>query len=159
MEIEKQVLSNLKKYEIETTTKPQTLNYLCKIQEIINDMNVIREETIKKYKENKPSINQISALSGISRQTFYNNPIVVEYTKLLIETTLSDDIFTSIDNLRNEIRERDNIINKMVNRDANISLYEAKIKEMQDEILSLQQTVISQSEAINELIKNINIEP
>lgn len=157
MEIENQVLNNLKNYEIEIPTKPQTLTYLCRIQETVNSLNVSREENIKLYKENKPSINQISSLSGISRQTFYNNPVVVEYTKRLIDSTLSDDVFFTIETLREEIRERDSLINKMVNRDANISLYEAKIKEMHEEITSLQQTIFSQSEAINELIKNKNI--
>lgn len=151
-EVNEKIIKNLKKFGLSTDDiKPNTIEYLIKVDEVLNQITTARAEAIQTIKNEKTSINKIAKESGISRQTFYNNPIITSYVERYIEMYVKESPYETINNLKEDIKNRDEQIEKLVQRDANISYYKAENQELSDEIESLKATIKSQEEMIRKL--------
>lgn len=64
---------------------------------------------------------------------------------------VKESLYETINNLKEEIKNRDEQIEKLVQRDANIAYYKAENQELSDEIESLKATIKSQEEMIRKL--------
>lgn len=150
------VIEVLKKYGISGDFKKGTLAQFEKIITTLDDMIQSQKEGMDKIKTNKPSLSKISSLTGISRQTFYNNHVLTELTEKYIAANAIDDPNETISKLKTQIRDKDAIIEKMVARDGKIAQLMAKISELEQDNLSLKKTVESQEITIrkaNEMAK------
>lgn len=151
-EVNEKIIKNLKKFGLSTDDiKPNTIEYLVKVDEVLNQITTARAEAIQTIKNEKTSINKIAKESGISRQTFYNNPIITSYVERYIEMYVKESPYETINNLKEDIKNRDEQIEKLVQRDANIAYYKAENQELSDEIESLKATIKSQEEMIRKL--------
>lgn len=151
-EVNEKIIKNLIKFGLSTDDiKPNTIEYLIKVDEVLNQITTARAEAIQTIKNEKTSINKIAKESGISRQTFYNNPIITSYVERYIEMYVKESPYETINNLKEDIKNRDEQIEKLVQRDANISYYKAENQELSDEIESLKATIKSQEEMIRKL--------
>ena len=151
-EVNEKIIKNLKKFGLSSDDiKPNTMEYLIKVDDALNKITTARAEAIQTIKSEKTSINKVAKESGISRQTFYNNPIITSYVEKYIEIYVKESPYETINNLKEEIKNRDEQIEKLVQRDANISYYKAENKELSDEVESLKATIKSQEEMIRKL--------
>ena len=151
-EINEKIIKNIKKFGLSSDDiKPNTMEYLIKVDDVLNKITTTRAEAIQTIKSEKVSINKIAKESGISRQTFYNNPIITSYVEKYIEIYVKESPYETINNLKEEIKNRDEQIEKLVQRDANIAYYKAENKELSDEVESLKATIKSQEEMIRKL--------
>ena len=151
-EVNEKIIKNLKKFGLSTDDiKPNTIEYLVKVDDVLNKITTTRAEAIQTIKSEKVSINKVAKESGISRQTFYNNPIITSYVEKYIEIYVKASPYETINNLKEEIKNRDEQIEKLVQRDANIAYYKAENQELSDEIESLKATIKSQEEMIRKL--------
>lgn len=141
----------MKSFGLSDDIKPAILIHLEKVDNVLAMMVAAQENAIQEIKKNKVSINRVAKESGIARQTFYNNPIITICIEKYIETYVGTSPYDTIFSLRDEIKRKDEQISGLVQRDATISLYKAKNKELTDEISSLQQTIKSQEELICQL--------
>lgn len=154
---EKIIYDKLDAYCIEKSVlKPQTIKQLCEIQEVIEEIIEIRKECIETYKKNRLSIHSIVSKANISRQTIYNNIVLKMYIEKSIEEDKNTDIYETVTTLKKQLREKDEIISKMVNRDAEIAIYKKENQELKEEILSLRETVKSQELVNIQLLQNLN---
>lgn len=69
-----------------------------------------QNDFVLEIKNNKLYINIVSKENGITRQTFYNNPIITAYIEQYIVAKVSVNPYEIIDNLRTEIRSKDEMI-------------------------------------------------
>lgn len=151
-EINEKIIKNIKKFGLSSDDiKPNTMEYLIKVDDVLNKITTTRAEAIQTIKSEKVSINKVAKESGISRQTFYNNPIITSYVEKYIEIYVKESPYETINNLKEEIKNRDEQIEKLVQRDANIAYYKAENQELSDEIESLKATIKSQEEMIRKL--------
>ena len=151
-EINEKIIKNIKKFGLSSDDiKPNTMEYLIKVDDVLNKITTTRAEAIQTIKSEKVSINKVAKESGISRQTFYNNPIITSYVEKYIEIYVKESPYETINNLKEEIKNRDEQIEKLVQRDANIAYYKAENKELSDEVESLKATIKSQEEMIRKL--------
>lgn len=151
-EVNEKIIKNLKKFGLSSDDiKPNTMEYLIKVDDALNKITTARAEAIQTIKSEKTSINKVAKESGISRQTFYNNPIITSYVEKYIEIYVKESPYETINNLKEEIKNRDEQIEKLVQRDANIAYYKAENKELSDEVESLKATIKSQEEMIRKL--------
>lgn len=152
MAIKDTIETNLCKLGVELeNVENHIMNHLTKIQEAIDIMTEQREDAIREYKDNKLSINQVSIVSKVSRQTFYNNHLLTDYTKAAIQLALKDDVFEQIDSCKKQIQEHKRIIDDMVHRDAQIVMYKHENMELRKEMDSLRETIKSQDSLIRRL--------
>lgn len=156
MDPEKIVQENLKLFGLDEEVKPVTMKHLIKITEVLDATVQSQTEAIQNIKTNKISINKVAKDAGIARQTFYNNPIMTAYIEKYIELNSIDNPYEVIDALRSELRRKDEQINGLVQRDATVSKYKAQNKALTDEIVSLQETIKSQEEFIQNLQLKMN---
>ena len=151
-EVNEKIIKNLKKFGLSSDDiKPNTMEYLIKVDDALNKITTARAEAIQTIKSEKTSINKVAKESGISRQTFYNNPIITSYVEKYIEIYVKESPYKTINNLKEEIKNRDEQIEKLVQRDANIAYYKAENKELSDEVESLKAPIKSQEEMIRKL--------
>ena len=151
-EVNEKIIKNLKKFGLSSDDiKPNTMEYIIKVDDALNKITTARAEAIQTIKSEKTSINKVAKESGISRQTFYNNPIITSYVEKYIEIYVKESPYETINNLKEEIKNRDEQIEKLVQRDANIAYYKAENKELSDEVESLKVTIKSQEEMIRKL--------
>ena len=149
--VKERVIANLKTFGLDGDIKDVTLKHLIKIDEVLEEMVSAQTIAIQDIKNNKISINRISKESGIARQTFYNNPIIITYIEQYLAIKSVNNPYETIETLKEELRHKNEQIAKMVQRDATISKYKAKNKELTDEIVSLQATIKAQEELICKL--------
>ena len=153
MDINERVMENLKRFDLDTNIKPTIMRHLVKIEEVLAVMTQAQTNAIQEIRNNKISINKVAKESGISRQTFYNNPILTAYIEAFINMNTSPNPYELIDSLREEIRRKDNQIAAMVQRDATVSKCKAEIAELTEEIVSLRATISSQESLLIDLRK------
>ncbi|WP_026492884.1 hypothetical protein [Butyrivibrio sp. XPD2002] len=110
---------------------PLILQHLRKIQSVINRFESERLAAEDRMKGTKLSANKIASEAQIARQTLYNNEILKEYVEQSILKQKANDPSQIIKELRQEIKEREEIISKLVARDAQEFMYKAKIKELE----------------------------
>lgn len=148
------IKNNLKKFDLKTEQKANIYNHLEKIDKTLEDMISNQEKSLELYKENNININKIANNSGVSRQTLYNNPILIEYIENFNSFYSPEDPYQVIEDLRKEIRKKDKMIDNMVNRDGENSKLKVTIKQLNEELESAKITINSQSD----IIKKLNIE-
>lgn len=151
MDVNQRVFKNLKSFGLNDDIKPGTLKHLTKVEEVLTMMVETQENAIQEIKSNKISINRVAKESSISRQTFYNNPVITEYIEKYIEKYVGTSPYETINYLREELKRKDEQIGGLVQRDATISKCKAENKVLIDEIASLQATIKSQEELIQKL--------
>ena len=144
---------------INKLTKKQ-LDYLIKIEELISDNMEKQEIVLNKLKSLGFSINSISDITGISRQTFNNNPILKKYIELSIEEFNKKNIYSKIKELKESMNEILEENTKMKYRDLRVELLkhdleDAKtaLKQKDREIFQLKQKNMQLSNKMNELKK------
>ena len=81
----------------------------------------------------------------------YNNPIIKQYIERYIEANALPDPYDVTESLREELRTKDNMVERMAQRDATLSKYKAQNKELTDEAASLLATIKSQEALIHQL--------
>ena len=77
------------------------LEYLIKIETLLIEQTTRQEFALSELKELGFSINSVSDITGISRQTFYNNPILKQYVEYSINLFNENNIYFKIKNLKN----------------------------------------------------------
>lgn len=137
--------------------------YLYKIESEIQKSNKKREELLKEYKKLKINIKSLADITGISRQTIYNNKKVLEsYINDAINKQEKVDIVNQIKELNEKIQELEETIFKMQVRDLKIEKLQNKIDEQESTIIvkdknieALEKRNIELNNKINELERNI----
>ena len=121
---------------INKLTKKQ-LDYLIKIEELISDNMEKQEIVLNKLKSLGFSINSISDITGISRQTFYNNPILKKYIELSIEEFNKENIYSKIKELKESMNEILEENTKMKYRDLRVELLKHDLRNGRKRVLNL----------------------
>lgn len=136
--IDKSICDSLKNLNVNKDTLSQNiLNYLRKIEEEFHLVFSRQENLNKGIKNNKPTMIRISNNTNISRQTFFNNPILKDYVTLRTTQFNEKFNFNSSTNSSKKINELEEIIKKMSIRDANEELLKRTISELEKEIITL----------------------
>lgn len=151
MDVNEKIIANMQEFGLSTDIKPVTMKHLAKIDKVLETMIKAQTDAVHEIKDNKISINRIAKEAGISRQTFYNNPVITAYIEQYLATNAISNPYDTIEALRNEIRLKDKQITGLVQRDATVSKYKAQNQELTDEIASLQATIKSQENLIRDL--------
>lgn len=151
MDVNQRVSKNLKSFGLNDDIKPATLKHLAKVDEVLSTMVEAQENAIQEIKSNKISINRVAKESGIARQTFYNNPIITAYIEKYLKAYVDASPYETIDSLREELKRKNEQIAGLVQRDATVSKCKAENKALTDEVASLQATIKSQEELIQQL--------
>ena len=100
-EVNEKIIKNLKKFGLSSDDiKPNTMEYLIKVDDALNKITTARAEAIQTIKSEKTSINKVAKESGISRQTFYNNPIITSYVEKYIEIYVKESPYETINNIK-----------------------------------------------------------
>ncbi len=128
----------LKKLGVQSIENPRIEAYLSKIQDVADEINEQRSAALEQLRRSKITALTISKRTGIARQTLYNNPVLKLYIDSLIqdfkETTASEEIAK----LKIQLMEKDEIIQKMVGRDAELVVCREKISALEDQVRLLQ---------------------
>lgn len=147
--------------DIDKLTQKQ-LDYLTKIEGIISDNMEKQEIALNELKSLGFSINSISDTTGISRQTFYNNPMLKKYIEFSIEEFNKENTYSKIKELKESMSEILEENTKMKYRDLSIELLKhdledtkTALKQKDREIAQLKQKNIQLSNKMNELRKEM----
>lgn len=134
-------------YESLTTAQQKHLN---RIEPEISRRLTEQRQALNTIKENKINIASITSTVSITRKTAYNNDVLknyIEYAGKLYDASYPT---IGLSELKEQLSESKDIIEKMVRRDANV-------ENMKSEIAELQKEVESYKEQVNRLTKD-NIE-
>ena len=152
MGVEETIMQKLEDYGIaDHGYKPGLMKHLIKIETALSELDEQFTKADQELKESRPNVKKVSKMSGVSRQTFYNNPLLGEYVECAAAEQAQKDPYSAIDRLKVELEEHKSKVQKMIDRDADIALYIAKNAELEDEVRSLQATIKSQQETIRSL--------
>lgn len=133
--IEDLVEQRLKEMNVPATTlKPTTLKHLIKIEELISTNLDYKKELLQKFKEKKITILSVSEESKISRQTFYNNPILKEYIQFALDTTDLLDPYKKNEELSLIISELQEVVLNMQIRDIDFELLTNQVNKLKKEL-------------------------
>ncbi|PFV78490.1 hypothetical protein COL05_18450 [Bacillus sp. AFS059628] len=84
--------------------KPNIQQYLLKIETIVQQKEMSRKVAVQEYRNGKISVNNIVKDIGISRQTVYNNPEILEaYILYCISMQEKEDVFVKGMDNKNKI--------------------------------------------------------
>lgn len=149
MDIEATVKQKLEDYGIATHgCKPGLMKHLIKIEMVLSSLNEQFEKADRDMKDSRPNMKKISRMSGVSRQTFYNNPILSSYVECSIKERKRNDPYETIAQLKADLEAQKAKIQQMVDRDADLSMYRAMAEELEEEVMSLRMTIEAQQEMI-----------
>lgn len=128
--------------------------HLLKIDSAIQEMierAVISMQTIKDNKINK---NTISKVSGVSRPTIDKNKVLIDYIKYY--SSKYESVTNSFDNkeLRQQLRESQDTIKKLVSHDADVALKDTEIFNLQVQIETLRTQIESLRKENSDLQKS-----
>lgn len=112
-------------------------NYLRKIETEFHLFFSKQEKLNEDIKSNKPTMIRISNNTKISRQTFFNNPILKDYVKFRTSQFNEEFNLNNLANTSKKINELEEIIKKMSLRDANEELFKQTISELENEIITI----------------------
>ena len=155
MGVEDTIKQKLENYGIaDHGYKPGLMKHLIKIEAALVELDDQFKTADQNLKDSRPNVKKISRMSGVSRQTFYNNPILGEYVECAAEEQIRNDPYEMIEKLRAELDEQKAKIQKMMDRDADIALYKAMNEELEEETRSLRATIESQQE----LLRNAKVQ-
>lgn len=129
---------------------------LKKIENILIKSFNVQEEYRIAIKDTKPSINKIAIKSGISRQTFYNNPLLKIYAEYRITEYDSFDITKKNERLLERISDLESKVKLMSERDVSIELLRRKIAMLENNIIIVKKENKELYERYNNVIKKNN---
>ena len=155
MDIKECVMTNLDALGIQGV-KGGTLKHLVKIQEMLASAVQAQNDAIREVKEHNLSINRIAKETGISRQTFYNNPILLQYIEHYLDANVLANPYDVIESQKESIRSKDAQISEFVKRDATVEKYRAQNDALLEQIASLQATIRSQEDLICSLRRAVS---
>lgn len=130
--------------------------YLLRIECIIQQHKVKKEELLKQYKECKISLVGISRSTKIARQTLYNNKILEQYIGSRINEENDKEFINERIQLRQKIQFLEEEIYKMQKRDLEIEIQAYKIKELKNDIKTNHKTIENLEIRNRQLIEQIN---
>lgn len=96
---------------------PKLKEHFQKIEGIIINTFETQKNAKKMLKNNNLKLKNISKKSEISRQTFYNNPILKDYIELRDKEFQKTNVFSVNEDKTNEIRRLNDELNMFKNRD------------------------------------------
>lgn len=96
---------------------PKLKEHFQKIEGIIINTFETQKNAQKMLKNNNLKLKNISKKSEISRQTFYNNPILKDYIELRDKEFQKTNVFSVNEDKTNEIRRLNDELNMFKNRD------------------------------------------
>ena len=123
---------------MQSIENPRIEAYLSKIQDVADEINEQRSAALEQLRRSKITALTISKRTGIARQTLYNNPVLKLYIDSLIQDFKEITASEEIAKLKIQLMEKDEIIQKMVGRDAELIVCREKISALEAQILLLQ---------------------
>ncbi len=138
--VENEILNIIKErlskigYNYETLTTSQK-KYLLRIESEITWRLTEQRHSLDNLKYNKINIASITSTVNISRKTAYNNKVLkdyIEYTEVLYEANFPN---SGISELKEQLSEYKDIIDKMVRRDSKIENLKSEVAELQKEVM------------------------
>lgn len=138
------------------------LEYLIKIETLLIEQTRRQEFALSELKELGFSINSVSDSTGISRQTFYNNPILKQYVEYSINLFNENNVYFKIKELKESLADVLDENTKMKYRDLNFELLKHDLEDIQillkqkdKEISQLRKKNIDLNKKINSLKNEI----
>lgn len=117
------------------TLKPKEKKHLINIEKSLTKVEERYSILIKELKDNKPSISSISDDAGISsRQTIYNNPVLKNYITDRINQILKGDVFFEIEYLKCKVKDLNEKVNAMVDRDIDTEILRYEVKQLKEQL-------------------------
>lgn len=130
------ILANLREFGLSTDIRPQTLNQLRAIEETLLEMSDARATGVQMIRDSRPMVATIAKQSGISRATFYNNRILVDYIEAW-EKKNGENPFDTIDRLHAELAQKEAMVKNMIARDAEVEVYKSRCDKLQEQVDAL----------------------
>jgi hypothetical protein len=124
--------------------------YLYRIECIISDKAAIKKEGLNMIKNATFNLNSIADTMKISRTTLYNNKTLELYIKHSKKIFEQDNPYTEIDILKTYIRELENQVNDLINRDIEFEL-------IKQQVMGLNMELSKKEKAYKELLERRNI--
>ncbi|MGQ7874947.1 hypothetical protein [Bacillus sp. 1A] len=136
--------------------KPNIQQYLLKIETIVQQKEMSRKVALQEYRNGKISVNNIVKDISISRQTVYNNREILEaYILYCISIQEKEDVFVKgIDN-KNKIRELEETIFYLQQRDVTIENLKIHLKEYEERIKVLLDSLSKHQQQNSTLVQRI----
>lgn len=159
------IREKLSKINVEyDSLKPFIIDYLVRIEDIIQQQISEQSTGIKMIKNSRFSLSSISQVLDCSRTTLYNhNQLLKRYIELSIDLFEAEDPYYAYDKLQASISELESKVNKMISRDIDTELlrvenenYMKKLKENFDQINRLQARNAELSKEVHELRLKVN---
>lgn len=132
--------------------KEKTLAQLESIQRAI-DEEALRIEEARKIALRGMPTTAVSELSGISRQTFYNKPLLKEYAERAINDAGVAEDRNVVTRLKETVAEQKSAIDAFVRRDGELVEMEIKLRDVQAENDGLKAALSDAKETIEGLRK------
>lgn len=127
-------------YDYESLTTAQK-KHLLRIESEIARRLIEQRQALDAIKDNKINIASITSAVSITRKTAYNNDVLrnyIEYAGKLYDARYPT---TGLSELKRQLTESKDIIDKMVRRDANTERLKSEIAELQKEVTSYKEQV------------------
>ncbi|PDY89315.1 hypothetical protein [Bacillus toyonensis] len=136
--------------------KPNIQEYLLKIETIVQQKEMSRKIAVQEYRNGKISVNNIVKDIGISRQTVYNNREILEaYILYCISMQNKEDVFLKGMDNKNKIRELEETIFYLQQRDVTIENLKIYLKDYEERIEVLLDGLSKQKQQNSALIQRI----
>ncbi|PET19473.1 hypothetical protein [Bacillus cereus] len=136
--------------------KPNIQEYLLKIETIVQQKEMSRKIAVQEYRNGKISVNNIVKDIGISRQTVYNNREILEaYILYCISMQDKEDVFLKGMDNKNKIRELEETIFYLQQRDVTIENSKIYLKDYEERIEVLLDGLSKQKQQNSALIQRI----
>lgn len=125
-------------YESLTTAQKK---HLLRIESEISRRLIEQKKALHTIKDNKINIASITSAVSITRKTAYNNEVLKDYIEYAGKLYDAGYPITGLSELKEQLAESKDIINKMVRRDANLEDMKSEISELQKEVESYKEQV------------------
>ncbi|HFK1659755.1 hypothetical protein [Bacillus cereus] len=136
--------------------KPNIQEYLLKIETIVQQKEMSRKIAVQEYRNGKISVNNIVKDIGISRQTVYNNREILEaYILYCISMQNKEDVFLKGMDNKNKMRELEETIFYLQQRDVTIENLKIYLKDYEERIEVLLDGLSKQKQQNSALIQRI----
>lgn len=129
-------------------------NYLIKLELCISEIFKIEKEVKAILSKNNISIKNVSETTKISRQTFYNIPILNEYVTYCAKEFEKIDISSLQTNMSEELQRLKEDVKEMHKRDVQIELLKNDIKKLKQSLKLKEEKIVTQSKKIYEMLEN-----
>lgn len=120
-------------YEFERLTTAQK-KHLFRIEPEISRRLAEQKQAFNMIKGNKINIASITSSVGITRKTAYNNEVLKDYIEYAGKLYDAGYPTVGLSDLKEQLAESKDMIDKMVRRDANAEKLKSEIAELQKEV-------------------------